>query len=420
VTDPLGREFAPLVNALDDSDWRDVRRRARRPLVRPLVLVATVTLAALVVAPALGLHRQFVDFFGSEPAPDRVETSFADLDVGAPPGMAPGVLAEQARRVFRQRVSDRHVVTIWAAPTQAGGFCSQSQIREIGGASRGGGGGCNRDRRLGLAPGVTIPGPISPDGTIQREPVLIDGHVTIRDAESVEVRFQSGESDELPLVWISEPIDAGFFAYAVPREHWRAGSRPAFVIARDGDGREVAREEVLRAWPGPELFVDPKTGIPSAAIAAKRRKLIETTLPSGTKAALFVAPAKSGGRCNWVQTEGGGPGHRCVPADYERQPIEVGLSGGGLLWGEVRHDVAVLELHFEAGSVVELRPAGGFVLYSIPPERHRPGTRLRLMVARGPLGDEIARRSLPTGSTSVYPCKPAERIDLDRRHSACP
>jgi hypothetical protein len=334
VSDPLAREFAPLVNAVDDSDWLDVRRRARRRLVRPAVLVATVALAALVVAPALGLHRQFIDFWGSESAPNRVETSFAELDIGAPPGMAPGVLSDQARRVFRQPVSDRHIVTIWAAPTKAGGFCSQSLIREIGGNSRGGGGGCNRDRELGLAPGMTIPGPISPDGTIRREPVIIDGHVTIHGVESIEVQFENGESDDVPLAWISEPIDAGFFAYAVPRKHWRAGSRPAFVVARDGAGREVAREEVSRGWPGPELFADPRTGAPGEAVPAKRRKLLETTLRDGRKAVLFVAPSKSGGRCHWVQAgEGGGPGFGCVPADHETRPIEVGLSGGGLLWG---------------------------------------------------------------------------------------
>jgi hypothetical protein len=420
MTDPLARHFAPLVNPLDDSDWLDVRRRARRPLARPIVLVAALVLAALAVAPALGLHRQFVDFFEGESAPDRVETSFAELDIAAPPGMAPGVIAEQARRVFRRRVSERHIVTIWAAPTKAGGFCAHSQIREIGGGSRGGGGGCDRDRTLALAPGLVIPGPISPDGTIQREPVIIDGHLAIREAESLEVRFENGESDEIPLVWISEPIDAAFFAYAVPREHWRPGFRPAFVIARDGDGRELAKEEVLRGWPGPELFADPKTGVPSQAVASKRRRLIETTLPDGTKAVLFVAPAKSGGRCNWVQTEGGGPGHRCVPADYERQPIEVGLSGGGLLWGEVRHDVAELELHFERGAVAEVRPVEGFVLYAIPPRQHQPGRRLRLMIARDALGDEIARRNVSTGSPSVYPCEPAKRVDVGGGHSACP
>jgi hypothetical protein len=384
------------------------------------VLVAAIALAALVVAPALGLHRQFVDFWDSESAPDRVETSFADLDIGAPPGMAPGVIADQARRVLRRRVSDRHIVTIWAAPTKAGGFCSHAQIREISGGSRGGSGGCDRDRVLGLAPGVTIPGPISPDGTIQREPVIIDGHVAIEDAETVEVRFQNGEAERIPLVWISEPIDAAFFAYEVPREHWRAGFRPTAVIARDGDGRELAREEVLRSWPEPELFADPKTGMPSEAVGARQRKLIETALSNGTTAALFVAPSKSGGRCNWVRAGEGGPGHRCVPADYQRQPIEVGLSGGGLLWGEVRDDVAVLELHFEGGARTELRPVEGFVLYSIPPEHHRPGRRLSLMVARGALGDEIARREVPTGSPSVYPCKRKERDDLGGGRSACP
>ena len=84
---------------------RIVGRRNRRPA---FVLVLLAVLAAVVIAtPALGGARQrIVQLFASaNPAPTRVVEDFAELDVGAPSGMAPGVIAGEAREVMEVRLT---------------------------------------------------------------------------------------------------------------------------------------------------------------------------------------------------------------------------------------------------------------------------------------------------------------------------
>ena len=88
-----------------------------------------------------------------------------------------------------------------------------------------------------------IPGPISRDGTILKPPVVINGHTLISEAAKVEIRYQDGEIAESPVVWVSPPIDAGFFIYEVPERHWRAGHRPSIIVLEDAEGRELAREK---------------------------------------------------------------------------------------------------------------------------------------------------------------------------------
>ena len=93
----LAERLSLLVDAPGTPDWLDVRRRARRRPGRRAVLIAAAALALLIAAPALGLHHTIVDFFAAEPAPERVQLTFARLDLGAPKGMATGVIAGQTR-----------------------------------------------------------------------------------------------------------------------------------------------------------------------------------------------------------------------------------------------------------------------------------------------------------------------------------
>jgi hypothetical protein len=48
------------------------------------------------------------------------------------------------------------------------------------------------------------------------------------------------EQVQLPFVWVSPPIDAGFFAYDVPEHHEQPGHLTAAVIGRDADGNVIA------------------------------------------------------------------------------------------------------------------------------------------------------------------------------------
>ena len=93
--DPLRDRFAALADLRDDSDWLDVRRRARSATRRRALVGAAVAAAVLLLAaPALGLHRVVVSFFEGEPAPQRVQVDFARQELGAPTGMAPGAIPD--------------------------------------------------------------------------------------------------------------------------------------------------------------------------------------------------------------------------------------------------------------------------------------------------------------------------------------
>jgi hypothetical protein len=250
VAHVLAARLTELEVATGSPDWADVRRRAGRRTTRKRAVrfacTCAVGLAAIVAAtPALGLRGQIVQFFGrGEPAPAPVVKDFGEIDVGAPPGMATGVIAGEARDVMEVPLSTGKTAVVWVAPTQAGGFCG---FTSTSGRHSTGGGGCDRDRSLPFSPGLSIPGPISPQGEILAPPVVFDGDTLIHGATTVEIRFEDGESARTPVVWVSSPIDAGFFVYEVPEAHWRAGHRPVALVLEDSDGNELARDtQVVR------------------------------------------------------------------------------------------------------------------------------------------------------------------------------
>jgi hypothetical protein len=203
--------------------------------------VAAVILAAavLVATPALALHRQVVDFFSSEPAPERIQKDFDMLNrvrVEAPPP-PPGIPPPphispvgQAREVMTVNV-EGIPRPLWVVPNEGGGFCYRwhfmGSCGGLPGSTEakmkiGGGGLSNGDGVEGLA--------------------LVWGRVLASEIEEVELLYQDGERATLPFVWVSDPIDAGFYAYEVPEEHRRPGRLTVAVIGLDEDGQEVARQ----------------------------------------------------------------------------------------------------------------------------------------------------------------------------------
>jgi hypothetical protein len=265
VTDQFAERFSTLANLCDDSDWLEVRRlasprRSRNRGFRAALLAAGLATAIALATPAFGLGHELVRLFSSgEPASPKVQRSFAELDVGAPPGMAPAVIAEETRKIV---LPDN--IALWIAPTRAGGFCL---------FVAGGGGGCDANRTLELAPSFSVAGPITPDGEIRGGPVLIDGSTTLSDAATIEIRFDDGDSVTVPVVWVSAPIDAGFFGYDVPASHWTVGHRPALLVLRDDDGRELRHDSsVLRL---PLFRQGPSTGIGQCALRTGGRGCID-------------------------------------------------------------------------------------------------------------------------------------------------
>lgn len=219
-----------------EADWTDVRRRAGHTR-RPVLLVAGLAFALAIAGPAFGLHRTIIHWFEADPAPERVQLDFNSLDIGAPPGMESGVLPNSARRVMEVRLSDG-MHTLWVAPTASGGFC-QLWSEYIGG--------CTRERvpppqPLGLSPdlnsfliGATFEQDRSSGATTR-----IAGRLLAPDAERLEIEYEDGKTAEIPFVWVSPPIDAGFFLFEIPAAHRRVGHRARAVTVTDSDGDLLA------------------------------------------------------------------------------------------------------------------------------------------------------------------------------------
>jgi hypothetical protein len=215
-------------------EQRRPRAVVQRPVLTVGVALALVLSVVLLATPAFGLRGQVIHLFGGgKPAPAPVVKSFAELDVGAPPGMAPNVIAGETREVMESHLSTGKKWVMWVAPTRAGGFCMPD--------------GCDRDRSIPFSLGLSIPGPISPEGAILAPPVIFEGDTLIPGATTVEIRFEDGGSATTPVVWVSPPIDAGFFIYELPEARWKAGHRPVALVLKDGNGNELARNtEIVR------------------------------------------------------------------------------------------------------------------------------------------------------------------------------
>jgi hypothetical protein len=228
--DPIRDRFEALKNSRDDSDWSDVAARAAlRPRRRTWVLALAAALAALALpAIGLGLGTGF-NFFNGKKAPERVVKFFAGFHRGFPAGMDPGVIVNQTRRVLVTDVPEVDRAVVWVAPTHGGGFCD---LLEFGATS---GGGC-AEPPIGFSPSLWFTDSMSPPAAV------VIGATDLPNAAKIAIEFEDGESVSVPFVWISEPMDAGFFLYAIPRDHWPAGHGPTAVVIRNADSETLARK----------------------------------------------------------------------------------------------------------------------------------------------------------------------------------
>ncbi len=242
--DPLRDRFTAIADLRDDSDWLDVRRRARRAARRRAMVTVAAAAAALLLlaAPAFALHRVVVSFFESEPAPQRVQLDFARMELGAPKALAPGAIPDQTRKVIVPTAAGGETF-VWVAPTRSGGFCTRWQVPT---------GGC-RSRTVG--------GPIGA-GWMGRtdELTFLYGAVVSDDAERLELRFQDGAAIDVPLTWVSPPIDAGFYFVEIPPAHLEPGARPSELVLYSDGGDVLATEQAPVRDPLDES--DPTTGVP--------------------------------------------------------------------------------------------------------------------------------------------------------------
>lgn len=357
----IGRLRAELETAggaerVTSRQGRDLPRAARRH--RSLKLVAAIAILACVaflVGPAIGIPLPALRFFSADPAPTPVVKDFETLGAGAPPGMDPGVLADQTRRVTTVHARDG-AHTLWVAPTEQGGLCLEWTDAS---------GGCDKLGTVPLSVTWSLGSFVLPPGQGGIGPVAEDvgrlvGFVHREYAQTVEVRFEDGEIARPALVWVSPPIDAGFFFYDVPEKHQRPGHAIASVMALNDEG-EIVTEDAFR----PEARTT--DGLPADAVVSRKEVAAKLETRHG-EAVVWEAPTRYDGRCWWLEYEGErAPVGACLPRRYPVQGLAIRLLGTRhtvLLVGLA--SVPALDLTYSDGANTEIQVHRGAVLFEIP------------------------------------------------------
>lgn len=417
--DALEERFAALATRAS-GDWPDVRRRARRMRLRTAALVLSTCLVAVVVAaPAVGLHRGVVDWFQTEPASDETQLEFLRFGVLVSSRMnRPEVIPNSAREVTTVQLSSGPT-TLAVAPMKSGGFCWRW-------SGRGPGAGCVSERTVVdlRMPGVNayalgVSGVF--EGSQQGLPLVVSGNLLETDIERLVLEHEDGGSVELPVVWVSAPIDAGFYLYEIPERNRVRARRAVALAGYDREGKLVARYPFQ--FPAPEdVERSVRLGgewvtLPVNALVEKARKIIDVPSADGKRRMMaWVVPRADGRRCYLVYNSGG-----CPPAGLDKTHPIPGLHGGGnrvVVAGRVGDDVARNRLRYEDGAVELVEPIEGFVIYEIPAGRYPRGKRLHTIEALNADGKLLARERFETDSPGLYPCE--KPVDQGHGVMACP
>jgi hypothetical protein len=390
----------------DDADWSDVLRRLMQARRRRRVGAVAALAAAIIVgvASAYALGHPIVDFSKAPKGTKKIVNDFGSLEVGAPPGMAPGVLPQQARRITSVRI-DGKVHVLWLAPTKQGGFCEQWSHFF---------GGCRANRRDRSAHEIGLTFLAAPKN---RGVAVMGGSFFESDGDRLEISYADGATAEIPFVWVTAPIDAGFFLYRVPDAHRVRAARPTAVTLVDGEGKLIVRQVVVdlfRRQPadiGHRVHGYPPLSVPANAEWAKRRQLFALRADDGARIGLWIAPERGGGVCYWTNQSLGCTrvGHRFFGAPV---PLALGFQGGGKhvsLCCMVGAHVARVEARFEDGDRVELTPKRGYLIWPIPSRHYALGHRLNQLVAYDGSGRAVARRREQTNVPGLYPCAKPKR-----------
>jgi len=390
----------------DDRDWSDVVRRATRARRRRRVssVLAVVVASGLLIAAAYAFGHPIVDFKSAPKGSHAVVNDFGSLKVGAPPGMAiGGLLPEEARRITKVVIEGKPH-TLWVAPTRQGGYCDHwsGLIAE-----------CRADPRVFKR--ILFSRLYSaPRG---RRPLLVVGGSFLQsNVARLELAYQDGTTAEIPFVWVTEPINAGFYLFRVPRSRWARGHGPKGIRLYDGQGHLLASEAApYEGTPGPDSNLNlhklagyPPLSVPAGAIWSKRRQLFDLRADDGSHLGLWVSPSISGGTCFWSNQTSA-----CPPPGRRKHPpaLQLGFSGGThvTICCNVRPDVTRVVARFQDGDRIELLPRKSYLLWPIPARHYPPGHRLEELVAFDATGQRVGTERGPVGR-GMYPCKKPRKL----------
>ena len=420
--------FDAVAGLPPEGDWADVLARTgsaghRRHIPTRLALAAAVAVVAVTAtAVAFGLPQTFVDFFSSPAAPEQVKNFFGSQNVAAPSGMSPDAIPGEARKITTATFDANHVHptrptlhTLYVAPRKGGGFCYLWTNYS---------GGCD-DASSSPTYARTHPAPrsLGIDWLAMDYPLAVSGWVRTGAAKTVEARFADDTTVTIPVTWVSQPIDAGFFVYPVPSAHLTRADALASVVALDANGHVVGRQDFPLTKPLDEDVVQTlpdgtKYSLPRRARAAHARKIVSFRATDGSQVYLWLMPRTGGGVC-YLFSQGFGCADPRLAAD--EPPFNGGMSGGKsriLFFGQAKPEVATVELRYQNGESERLTPIDGFLLHEITPAHYEHGTRLVAAVALGQSGKAIVTQHFQPQESGLYPCK--KPIDRGYGVKECP
>jgi hypothetical protein len=400
MTEALDRALDELVPRPDEPrHWDDVLRRAEPARRRGMVALGLAAGLAVVLIGAGGVfHRDVVDFFSAEPAPEPVRIEFAKSGARADVMMGPGHKTVGAREVARF-VVDGKKRPLWVAPMESGGYCYRWHTF----------GSCGRMPHQSNEVKLGLGGQEGDHGLN-----WLVAHVGDPAIHRLELEYADGARIELPFVWVTEPIDAGFTAFQVPEERQEKGRHALAVSGFDADGRLVERRQLpVKSDPRWEAAAD---GLPRIADRSKKRTLFDFRDTTGARWTLVVAPAPEDKLC-YAFNRGGG----CVSPRFPATAPAM-IPGGKtiMVCCTVAAGVTKVELLFEDGRRIEVEPVDGFLLSEIPSEQYVRGKRLDAIVSFDGSGREVGRVDVKPSSPGIYPCKPDEELKLDYGETICP
>ena len=252
ITDSFERIF-PQPAA--EPRWDEVLRRAgatgrSEPLLRSRRRLAVVAISAaamlaviLVATPAWALVREVLPFGNQPTATSSVRVVFSRMNVGTPPGGLPASMSFAVSNDIReidQSTLDGKTETLWVAPaTGRYNFC-WLWLPTYGGS-------CGSSAQLIGYDWESVPAH-APDQPAQTTdlppdyhgvPQLIAGYAISPTISDVVIRFSDGSTVHPRTVWVSAPINAGFFAYNVPADQQSDQDHVTSIDGYDQNGNLV-------------------------------------------------------------------------------------------------------------------------------------------------------------------------------------
>jgi hypothetical protein len=210
---------------------RKPERTHRRRTALVLVAAAVLLGATLLATPALGLRDGLAHLFGADkPPPNVIKQYFTNQDPLGVKGLRPA----KARLVSALAIPGFGHMTIWAAPTKDGGFCSTAASSSD----------CKPHGTGKFDTTISVI-PLSRHGNYDNPRdvhVIVRGVTLAHGAASLAAHYEDGSVDRTPISWAGKPIGAGFFIYEIPKSHWDPGKRLVAVTVENADGQVLARD----------------------------------------------------------------------------------------------------------------------------------------------------------------------------------